>query len=155
MAPRSGFTAAELELAFSVRDSYGEAKYGTEHPYIGNKYVTEPFKLATFTAVGVETLWGASSVRWEAEGANGALPGHFAIATGHEVEFTFEVPGRHEVAVVVLDHSGSSLARYGGAIFTAFVKREVSFLLMQLPLLKRTTTAQQTLGATGAAIKRG
>lgn len=117
--------ASEQGLHFSVRNAYGETKYGREHPFIGDKFVVEPHKLVTFLPVlGKASSSRATSFRWEIEGANGAEIA--VIAFGQEAEVSFTEPGEvYAVKVVAHDAQGNELERFESQVVSAYVKREL------------------------------
>jgi len=116
---------SEQGLRFTVQNAYGEARYGREHPFVGDKYVVEPHKFVRFLPVVGGT--GSSSVnsyRWEIEGANGAEVS--MIAFGEEVEVSFSEPGElYKVKVVAHNEQGQEVDRFESKVVSAYVKREL------------------------------
>ena len=104
-------------LAFKVTNAYGEARYGMEHPFVGDKYVAEPHKEITFTATGREAK-DASLIRWEIGGGNGL--GDVLIITGHEVRAVFTISGPQTVKMVAIDSAGNTVAEHDGSVLAAY-----------------------------------
>jgi hypothetical protein len=117
--------ASEQGLRFTVHNAYGEAKYGSEHPFVGDKFVVEPHKFVSFRAIlGEISNSRINSYRWEIEGANGAEVS--MIAFGEEVEVTFTEPGEiYDVKLVAHDKQGEEVHRFESQVVSAYVKREL------------------------------
>lgn len=106
------------KLGFKVFDAYGEAKYGSEHPFIGSRYVAEPFKAATFTASG-DIAERATSLVWVFD------EDPTSQVFGKSAKVTFIETGAHKVKLVALDKSGKPMGTHESEVFTAYVRREL------------------------------
>ena len=117
--------ASEQGLRFTVHNAYGEAKYGSEHPFVGDKYVVEPHKMMTFLPVlGSNDASRINSYHWEIDGVDGAEG--TTVAFGKEVEVTFSEPGEmFNVKVVAHDEEGEEVDRFESQVVSAYVKREL------------------------------
>jgi hypothetical protein len=116
---------SEQGLSFAVNNAYGEAKYGSEHPFVGDKYVVEPHKMMTFLPVlGSNDASRINSYHWEIDGVDGAEG--TTVAFGKEVEVTFSEPGEmFNVKVVAHDEEGEEVDRFESQVVSAYVKREL------------------------------
>lgn len=103
----------QIKLGFNVFNEYGEAKYGLEHPFIGDRFVTEPHKVATFVASG-SLVDKASTLKWEFDSESSSQ------LSGSEVEVTFTEVGGHLVKVSAFDKAGKKVATHESEVFTAY-----------------------------------
>jgi hypothetical protein len=116
----ANMASLEKNLHFSVHDAYGEAKYGSEHPFVGDKFVVEPHKVVTLLAVpgkGSKSM-RATTFRWVIEGAQGADAA--LIAFGPEVQVSFTNPGTTHTVKLQTEFES-----FESEVVSAYVKREL------------------------------
>jgi hypothetical protein len=114
----TSLSAVATALKFTVHDVYGEAKYGSLHPFIGHRYVAEPHKTVVFTAIGSKVLDPAYSIKWSIEGASGATDA--TVLYGHRAEVAFTDIGSHNIVVSAFDKHGIEIERFKSEVVSVY-----------------------------------
>jgi hypothetical protein len=108
-------------MGFQVHNKYGLAKYGHEYPFIKDKYVAEPFKEVTFTAVG-SILETAASFTWSIYKDKENDVGNVIVLHGQSAPVMLTKSGLHRVTLNAYDHDGKEMATHTAQFFSAYGK---------------------------------
>lgn len=118
------------DLTFKVHDAYGEAKYGAEHPFIGERYVAETFKIVTLTAVG-QAAEAAVAVEWRIDPLGSSKetsdPPLLSANNRRVIEATFQATGPHIVTLTTFDKAGVEVGKFQSEIISSYGEKQRSF----------------------------